>query len=90
MRKSVMWTGAIVGAVLGAGGWMFEFALSKAAAFVYAVVVSLIANAVFDYVRDPAAPAHHAAAAAHRNGAGAEIATAPIRPAAEAQHASLA
>jgi hypothetical protein len=70
--------------MLGAGGWIFEFALSKAAAFVYAVVVSLVANAVFDYVHAPIRPPHGTAAAARIGAIGKEAATAPIRPEAEA------
>ncbi|HZU88895.1 MAG TPA: hypothetical protein VE993_06525 [Stellaceae bacterium] len=88
MRKGVIWTGAIAGAVLGAGGWVFEFALSKAATFVYAVVVSLVANAVFDYVHAPAPPPHGTAAAARIGAVGKEAAKAPIRPAGIARQAS--
>jgi hypothetical protein len=84
MRKSVIWTGAVAGAMLGAGGWIFEFALSKAAAFVYAVIVSLIANVVFDYVHAPIRPPYGTAAAARIGAIGKEAARAPIRPEAEA------
>jgi len=58
MRKVVIWTGAAAGIASAAVGWVVQAALSKAAAFVYAIVVSVVANLVFDYVKTPPPVAH--------------------------------
>ncbi len=53
MRKPVLWTGVISGAFVGACSRVMGFAFGKAIAFTYAVIVSVIANLVFDFVREP-------------------------------------
>lgn len=64
MRKPVIWTGAAAAIVLAACSRAAEFAFGKAIAFTYAVIVSLVANAALDFVRDPPPAAAPAAARA--------------------------
>jgi hypothetical protein len=52
MRKPMVWTGAAA-ILVGAGSRVMGFAFGKAIAFTYAVIVSVVANVVFDFVRDP-------------------------------------
>jgi hypothetical protein len=56
MQKPVMWTGALAGIVVGACSRVIGFAFGKALAFTYAVIVSVVANVVFDFVREPPHP----------------------------------
>jgi len=53
MRKPVLWTGVIGGAFVGACSRVMGLAFGKTIAFTYAVIVSVIANVVFDFVREP-------------------------------------
>ncbi len=43
----------VAGAVAGACSRVMGFAFGKAIAFTYAVIVSVVANVVFDFVREP-------------------------------------
>lgn len=72
MRKPVLWTGAVAGAVVGACSRLMGLAFGKAIAFTYAVIVSVVANVLFDFVRDPphTAPAEPVAAVAVENTGG--------------------
>lgn len=56
MRRKALWAGtaAVLAALCGRG---LGVAFGKALAFGYAVVVSLVANVVFDSFRHPPAPA---------------------------------
>jgi hypothetical protein len=53
MRKPILWTGVVTGAVVGACSRLTGLAFGKAIAFTYAVIVSLVANVMFDFVREP-------------------------------------
>jgi hypothetical protein len=50
-----MWTGATTAAGMLAGIWrrVMKLAFGRAIAFTYAVIVSVVANVVFDFVRHP-------------------------------------
>jgi hypothetical protein len=78
MRKRALWTGAAAGAIAGAGRRVLGFAFGKAIAFTYAVIVSVVANVVFDFVREPprsgAPDPITAAAAKHADGPAARAA----------------
>jgi hypothetical protein len=53
MQKRAVWTGTLAGMVAGAGSRVLGFVFGKAIAFTYAVIVSVVANVVFDLVRNP-------------------------------------
>jgi hypothetical protein len=53
MQKRAAWVGMLTGAMAGAGSRVLGFAFGKAIAFTYAVIVSVVANVVFDFVRHP-------------------------------------
>ncbi|HXC12880.1 MAG TPA: hypothetical protein VNV39_08555 [Stellaceae bacterium] len=57
MPKPATWVQTVTGAVAGAGSRVLGLAFGKAIAFTYAVIVSVVANIVFDFVRDPPHPA---------------------------------
>ncbi len=53
MPKPATWVQTVTGAVAGAGSRVLGLTFGKAIAFTYAVIVSVVANVVFDFVRDP-------------------------------------
>lgn len=53
LRKRPTWAGMLAGLVADAGRRVVGLAFGKAIAFTYAVVVSVVANIVFDFVRNP-------------------------------------
>lgn len=53
MRARGMWTGTAAGVLAGIGRRVMGLAFGKAIAFSYAVIVSVVANVVFDFVRHP-------------------------------------
>ena len=94
MRQRILdrrgnWVGAAAAVAVAAGSRFAGFALGKAVAFGYAVIVSLAANFVIDFVRPPADNLLHEAAllSPSQSGAGAR-ATAPLP--APAQHSMAA
>lgn len=56
MHKWAVWTRTLAAAVVGACRRIAGFAFGKTIAFTYAVIVSVVANVVFDFVRNPPHP----------------------------------